>query len=789
MHIIIQKKILLLIITYLLNQPLLAQLVLYKPNQLLVLTSAQGINTLLTNNLNSATQPFNVSTNLIKTIEPLHIYSPQQTMSGLTAQQTTNETSQWYRITTNKSSQQLTLMQQLQSNPAINHVQPNYIYNTHQPIIQPAHITPATAALVNQTTITSYNDPLASQQWALDHINYTQVWNVVSHETSPIVAIIDSGIDNQHPDLAPHIWHNPNEIANNNIDDDNNGYIDDIHGWDFYNNQASADDNNNHGTHVAGIVAAQTNNAIGIAGLSNHCQLMALKAANSYGQLTSESVATAIYYAINHQATVINLSFGAPQAYVPNEELIKQAVHAAIQANTHVVAAAGNQALDINQHNYIPATYPNVISVSSTTPDQTFANSYSNYGTSITLCAPGGSSTTGVLSTIPSQNYIAMTGTSMAAPHVSGALALLHQALPHSTPQQQLAALTTTATSLNQTQPTQIGAGLLNLPAALKKLDTIAPTLTHNPTTQTTLSNNVIIINATTTDNIQSLQSPQVTLHYQPQYTHQTSPWQTTYCTTTATQTQCQLPHNNQAQALHYYLTATDWAQHTTVAPTTAPNTWYTMALTDTQPPNIYFLHQDTSIGHTSILHYSITDNSAIDTSSLNLTITTPTTTHHLTHTTDAITLTQTQLSIHLAALNLNASTSITIQMSLSDSQSNTQVYSQQLTLTQPLIITHPYSNTPGFVVGPTPITNQAYIQYSLSTPAAITLEAYTINGKQIWHSHYQANQPNHTTTGTHSIVWDMSAHNLPNGPYILLLTATTSTQQKQFKQRVIKLI
>ena len=201
------------------------------------------------------------------------------------------------------------------------------------------------------------------------NLNAEAAWNITTGSSNIIIAVIDTGVAIQHPDLAANIWTNPREINGNGIDDDGDGYIDDVHGWDFYNgdNDAtpdlgdgmSGDGNVFHGTFVAGVAAAVSDNGQGVVGASWHSKIMPLKVFTNTGGAPATAIAEAIRYAIDHKANVINMSFGSP---VPTK-VISSAIQEASAKGIILVAAAGNN--DTNRRSY-PASYPGVISVGGT---------------------------------------------------------------------------------------------------------------------------------------------------------------------------------------------------------------------------------------------------------------------------------------------------------------------------------------------------------------------------------------------------------------------------------------
>ena len=244
-----------------------------------------------------------------------------------------------------------------------------------------------------------------------------------------VVAVIDTGVDYNHIDLRNNIWINTAEIPDNGKDDDGNGYIDDVYGWNCVGNNNNPMDDNGHGTHVAGIIAAE-NNKVGGIGVAYNCKVMVLKAGNSSGYFNSSDIAEAIQYAYMNGASVINMSFGASFISIAVEEALENAYNTCV-----LVAAAGNDGacnnLDcltclVKKVSY-PAALPYVIGVMSTDKNGNGRSSFSNYdhypydSIEYEVFAVG----EGVGSTWPSNEYACLNGTSMAAPTVSGIAALL----------------------------------------------------------------------------------------------------------------------------------------------------------------------------------------------------------------------------------------------------------------------------------------------------------------------------------------------------------------------------
>ncbi|MEI8242214.1 MAG: LamG-like jellyroll fold domain-containing protein [bacterium] len=287
---------------------------------------------------------------------------------------------------------------------------------------------------------TTPNDTRFGQQWGLSNlgtngpgggvtgadIDALKAWDVGTGKKSVIVAVIDSGVDYNHPDLKNNMWRNPGEIAGNGIDDDGNGYVDDVYGYDFGAGDADPmDDVVGHGTHVAGIIGATGNDATGVSGVNWNVQIMALKFADNNGGLSLAAAIEAIEYAWKMGARVSNNSWGGYQYAQSLYDAIKTAGE-----NDHLFcAAAANDSNDNDQSPAYPASYDldNIIAVAATDNRDALA-SFSNYGlTTVDLGAPG----VEIMSTLPlngsdmGATYGYASGTSMATPYVAGVAGLV----------------------------------------------------------------------------------------------------------------------------------------------------------------------------------------------------------------------------------------------------------------------------------------------------------------------------------------------------------------------------
>lgn len=348
--------------------------------------------------------------------------------------------------------------------------------------------------------IAGNTDPMFAKQWGMNDIGVKQAWQKTMGAENMVVAVIDTGVDYTHEDIVDNLWRNEKEIPNNNIDDDNNGYVDDVIGWDFVSNDNKPFDlassmfemltgggNPGHGTHCAGNVAARAENGKGVAGVAPNVKIMPLRFISEKGQGTTADAIKAIKYAVDNGARVTSNSWGS-NGEDPNEGAENKALRDVIQYaqdhNVLFVAAAGNGDAQgngydndtSNQPSY-PATYDHdaIISVAAIDSSDNFGK-FSNWGArTVDIAAPGvkvfsttvGSNYSDTVLDIPGLITATWDGTSMATPHVAGAAALYWSKHPEQNWKQVKTAILNSAKKISSASGKTVSGGKLDVNALL----------------------------------------------------------------------------------------------------------------------------------------------------------------------------------------------------------------------------------------------------------------------------------------------------------------------------------
>lgn len=388
----------------------------------------------------------------------------------------------------------------LSLNPLVEYAEPDYV--------QRALLTP--------------NDTYFGLQWGLHNtgqsingvhglpdadIDMPESWDITAGGAGCSVAVLDTGTQWSHADLDSNIWSNPGEIAGNGIDDDGNGYVDDVRGWDFYSRDNNPDDADGHGTHTAGTIAAEGNNGTGVAGVAWNCKIMPLRFLGPDGGSTADAIA-ALNYAVAKGVKVSNNSWGGG-GYSSS---LYNAIANARSIGHVFVAAAGNDGVNTDSSPSYPANYDldNIISVAAMDNNDYLAG-FSNYGAStVDLGAPGAD----IASTYPG-GYAWMSGTSMAAPHVAGVAALVYLKNPEFTYAQVINRILSTTRPVGMLSGVTVTGGVLNAYMALSTVDDggttappsgTAPAAPDNISAQNNRNNTATVAWSDNSDNEDSFQ-------------------------------------------------------------------------------------------------------------------------------------------------------------------------------------------------------------------------------------------------------------------------------------------
>ena len=320
---------------------------------------------------------------------------------------------------------------------------------------QPAFVHAETDYLMQESAVP--DDAFYTGQWGLAQIDAPAAWDIVTGTPDVVIADIGSGVDTDHPDLAGQLWVNPGEVAGNGLDDDGNGCIDDIHGWNVLDDNADLSDHTGHSTMVAGILVAAPNNQRGVVGVCWGCRLMVVKVTQPDGLARYSDIAAGVEYAAQNGADVINISLRGRL----DSAVLRSAIVAASETAV-VVSSAGNDRGDAPVY---PAAYDPVLAVTGTDSGDV-KPAAANYGTWVDVSAPGQD----IVTTFDGGGYRSISGTSFATPFVSGLAGLLRSQHPEWSLAEVRAQIARTADDIDGLNPGfegQLGSGRINAARAV----------------------------------------------------------------------------------------------------------------------------------------------------------------------------------------------------------------------------------------------------------------------------------------------------------------------------------
>lgn len=379
------------------------------------------------------------------------------------------------------------VLMELGKDKRIAYVEPNYIWRIPEGE-QDEENQPTRASEPEPGPPQNKPNDLDPQLWGLNNegqtggkadadIDAPEAWNIAvgNNDGGPVIAVIDTGIDYSHSDLKNNIWTNPGEIAGDGLDNDSNGYIDDVHGYDFCNKDGDPMDDHGHGTHCAGTIAAEGNNGLGVVGVNWKAKVMPIKFLSASGSGSTADAVESLLYATKMGVKITSNSWSGG-AY-------SQALKDTIDAFPGLfIAAAGNAGTDNDREPRYPGSYdsPNIIAVAATDSSDRFAY-FSCYGKkSVDLAAPGAK----IYSTVPKDQYGNKSGTSMATPHVAGAAGLIWSKYPELTAGEVKERLLNSVDKIPGFEEKMVSGGRLNVYNAIKDPPPAPPQPPENPPQQ-----------------------------------------------------------------------------------------------------------------------------------------------------------------------------------------------------------------------------------------------------------------------------------------------------------------
>jgi subtilisin family serine protease len=623
-------------------------------------------------------------------------------------------------------------------------------------------------------------------------MNMEDAWPYTTGSADVVIAIIDSGIDTDHQEFAGQLWQNPGEIPNNFIDDDNNGLIDDIIGYNFVSSTNRVpEDDLGHGTHVSGIAASK---GVFLTGVCPGCKIMSVKAANAKGDLYDSEIISAIGYAVDNGANIVNMSFGGYGQSTTTRNLIQALIDDGHENGIVFVAAMGNENINTNTTAFYPAALNHVLAISSVDTNRS-KSSFSNFGSVNFIAAPGKL----IPAAYPSADititdeYTYLSGTSMAAPQVSGIIGLMKSIMPWLTPDEIRTALQVSAQDVGSAgHDIYYGYGIVDANMAIRYADTIPATLSDLTAPSAVSANETISIDVTATDNMDIME---VRLYYR-YYEQNTaiSDWAfLTMSHISGSLYSGDIPvAPSSSTSVQTYVAGYDLhPSNPTLLPAGAPATTVSIAYPeDIAAPNIVFTAQTNDFIETQAEAW-VTDNYGVVTASISVSINTGIDKNVFDMDSPALSYSDEGLltiTISETGLSIPEEGAIQIRVSASDTSDNSHTYTHTYARVTGFAVIDGNTQTDSFLTYPNPFNPQiepCIFSYQLSKDSEMQISIYSLAMKEV----RKLTVPSiDSLSGYHEYSWDGRDSNgnlLPNGVYLAVMSLRYNGEKKVLRRHI----
>lgn len=629
------------------------------------------------------------------------------------------------------------------------------------------------------------------QRSPLSLIGMEEAWEFSVGSENVVIAVIDSGIDTDHPEFVGQLWQNPGETAGDGIDNDGNGFIDDVIGYNFVSNTATPEDTLGHGTHVSGTIAAK---GTYITGVCPGCRIMSIKAANAAGLLEDSAVIESLDYAIHNGADIINMSFGGYSVDNDTQSISQSLISEGHNNGILFVAALGNDKRNVDKFLLYPAKYTHVLGISSV-GNTGSRSGFSNFGSYNFIAAPGGqnlSPATYIYSTSTDNEYEGSYGTSMATPHVAGAIGLMKSVMPWLTPDEIHTALQLSAEDAGASgHDIYYGYGILDVPNAIHYADTIPASVFDLDTPPTVSAGADATVAVSATDN---MRIENVRLYYR-YYLNSIpiSDWTYILMTELGSNRYSEdiPPGPAAATAIHTYVAAYDLhPSNPTYLPTGgASNPRIISYPDDIAGPSISFVAESGDFVDTQTELW-VTDNHRVAMESIIVTVNTGVDEGQFGIPGDALSYDAGRLTLYLTETDLVLPEEGTIQISVqaADTSGNITTQNRSFSRKQTFQVVDGDFRTDSFLTYPNPFNPQketCVFSYNLSKDAQIRIVIYSLAMKEV---QKLVLPDSDGLAGYHEYSWDgrdYSGNILPNGVYLAIMSVESNGEKKLLKRHL----